>query len=206
MLFRSSTERGSAWQYLSDLTHACGAGLLEPLGLVGDTFHACGPLKAPRAELGQDVAVRKAALAALRLAQHLVRLPLPAHFTVVLALSDGYGAVIGSHLLSYNVFGPVVRTAAGLMAAAPIAQSSYAVATTAFRQATLPAQRMEISLPRGASGMSHAIYASAVDISRNRGRDRRFASALQWRVRGLGVVQTHAILPSEVAEAADDTL
>jgi len=185
-------ERGNVWTYLSECVNRFGAEYLESVGLLGDVFQACGPLKEARQNFGQHNAVLGAIDAATKFARHLICLGPPAHFTVVLGLSDGYGAVIGSKLLAYNVFGPVVRTSAGILDASPLVTSSCALATASFvRRYRDRAAKARPPLHGHAAVTSQAIFETASQewsIS-----DALFGPQMRWRVRGLGIVSVHNV-------------
>jgi hypothetical protein len=200
-----AADRGRVWAYLSECINRFGQGVIESVSLAGEIFQACGPLKTARNRYGTEVAVSRAAAAAVLFAKHIVSLPPPAHFTVVLSISDAYGAVIGSNLLSYNVFGPAVRTAAGILTAAPVANGSCAIVTAAFRRRSEETDREGVVgtlLVDGASNeaaMSRAYFISrpAAQASDNGSSGQRSASQFTklvvWRIRGLGLVQVCAL-------------
>jgi len=160
---------------------------------------AVRPLPGARRTLGRDAAVVAAANAALRFVK-AVCAEKAWRVTATVALSDASAAVIGGELLTYNLFGPAVRAAMGLLDAAPTgpAVPSYAVATEAVRRVVeLPSRRTQLSSkdfgPQtgGASLRPSTLRSVAPETPASR---QEFGPPVRWRARGLGAVSLFVVL------------
>jgi hypothetical protein len=140
-----------------------------------------------------DVLCREAALTVVAVLRTLsAMMPTGATFSAVVTHGNAVSALIGAALLTYRLFGPVVRESNALLAAAPRAPTCVAFASDGFRQ-----QHCNFAVRRQRDGpdpsMSHAVPHEtegqvALATSSESGAAAIFGPQSTWRVRGAGAL------------------
>jgi class 3 adenylate cyclase len=200
----------TVWPDVQTCVAETGEGLLEMVQATGDTFLIAGPFNRVNdgitANDERQVAATRRVIAVVRalcdlLADRCV-------FKGVAACGTASGALLGASLLSFRLFGPVVRESTALLAAAPTADVPVAFSSSSFRQ-----QHQNFVAPAAPRGMSRHMSAAALLSLRGElplGGDEDdgdvisassdvtssgspFGDAAQWRVRGVGVASVSVI-------------
>jgi len=92
-------------------------------------------------------------------------------------------------------FGPVVRTSTGVLRAAPLLGSSYAIATAALvrrhRHRHLPRMPVPVEEPVSSAAFFDGDFSQPSNPEDD--FDSVFGAQMRWRVRGLGIVSVHSL-------------
>jgi hypothetical protein len=187
--------------------------LLEMAQATGDTFLVAGPFvrRGAASQKERDQRRQRAARGALALARELSEaLRDVCCFTAVLTAGSACGALLGASLLSFRLFGPIVRESNALLAAAPqTTMQSVAFASAGFRQqhrnfaapsnaaaadAAMSAAMLMSQEAHGDIGIGTAPSSSGLALSGSTPVDAdAFLPGARWRVRGVGVAVVHQI-------------
>jgi class 3 adenylate cyclase len=197
----------TVWSDVQQCIAAAGGGLLEMVQATGDTFLVAGPFnRVNDGVVANDQRQVDTACCVVALVQELQRmLAGRCVFKGVAASGTASGALLGASLLSFRLFGPVVRESNALLAAAPDVSRAVAFASTSFRQ-----QHRNFVAPAVPTGISRHMSVAALlslrDLppattdettlavpSRAATANDVFGDAAQWRVRGVGVAAVSAI-------------
>jgi hypothetical protein len=195
-----------AWHEILAAIHDVGAEVLEMVQAMGDTFLVAGPFVTNADEARCVAAARCCMLLLGTLRRDLEG---TCGLSAIATAGSAAGALMGSSLLTYRLFGPAVRECEALLAAAPVPvdpRRCVAFVSEAFR-------RQEsnygcITFKRGAdvnAAMSLAIHSTcAVPEAPTREDATRkpdmtemtsaFGEPLLWRVRGVGATVVSAVV------------
>jgi class 3 adenylate cyclase len=210
--FGRCREACSDFRNLSEVTaliqrsvEAIGGDGLDLVQAVGDTYLIAGPLGS-----SDEADVREAAARTVRLVRRLPPLlGKDRPFVAALVCDSAFGALLGSQMMSFRLFGVAVQRSDALLAAAPILPRSVAVASDSFRRVYDGPRRVRV--PSAADmGMSRAVRDMDDVASADVGHDALdnplrgaaasgenvkcvFGDAMSWRVRGAGVAVVHAL-------------
>jgi class 3 adenylate cyclase/uncharacterized membrane protein SirB2 len=170
---------------------------LEVVQAIGDTFLVAGPLGSD-----DEDDIREAAVRALKLVRALpAALGAARTMTAALVCESAFGALLGSQMLSFRLFGVAVHRSDAILAAAPnVPGRSVAVASDQFRRiydgGVLPPTKMgadmsvavmeeaAVPLSRRSSATGEAVATAAAQP---------FGARTTWRLRGAGACVVSAV-------------
>jgi hypothetical protein len=197
------------WTVIADAMDVAGGEALETVRFSGDAFTIAGVfLPASLRGEQRDVECRQATLTVVAVLRRLVAVvgQHGGRFTAVAATGDACSALLGASLLTFRLFGPVVRECDALLAAAPAAPHSVAFAADSFRK-----QFNNFGVATHAALCADAAMSVAVTNPHRVAPDKptpsetaTFSPAQQWRVRGVGVAAVSEIdvrLPVQYSSA-----
>jgi hypothetical protein len=166
-----------------------GKGLLEVVQSIGDTFLVAGPLGSDEEEVVHEAVKRAVALVGTLAA----KLPGRAKLNAALVCDSAFGALLGSKMLSFRLFGVAVQRSDAILAAIPASSQHLAVATATFRRCH---DAGRIAVRGNGTGRVGAVAAMSMALPPMRdagdGSD-VFGTEMRWRVRGAGLTSLFAI-------------